>query len=123
MAELMAVFVGLVGVVAPFVVVALAIYFNYKKQKNITERVPAEALGEWYKTETETRKQRRRGSSFVWGGLLIGGGLGYAIASVIGICVPDLELELSLTILFAGAGLIGAYFIEREIDKKSNENS
>ena len=143
MTGILEMFIGIIAVAAPFALVAFIVYYRYKTKKALVERMSSESLGEWFKVEAEAKVLRHRGAALRWGGLFAGAGLGLLIATAIVLCVPmhamtvtqemtaeggslfsssinySFVMTFGLTLLFGGAGLIGGYFLERKLDKKS----
>ena len=91
-----------------------------------------ESLDEWHKTDAQIRlakaeaqASRNNGVILRICGLLIGLGLGVAIGCIILACSTiDNDaiatfLVISLAMFFGGAGLIGAYLLERKLEKRS----
>jgi hypothetical protein len=119
METFMGLLIVLVAVAAPFTMVAVIVFFNYKTKKTLAERVPAEQLGEWYKAEAEAKAIRRRSEAWSLGGILMGGGLGVAIGFLINVCLHlGAVLPIALGLCLGGAGMIGGYFLERQFNKK-----
>lgn len=137
--EILALFIPIVFLVGLFSVIALNIISKYKSKAMIANRVSS--IEEWYKTEaqskiikTEAQVQRKKGMGLRICGLMIGLGLGVFVGCVILACggisvsVVDHQFDMvaigafmiiSLAIFCGGAGMIGAYFLERKLDGKS----
>jgi hypothetical protein len=132
--EVLALFIPIIISIGLFTAISLNIYFRYKTNTVMSERVPLDTLGEWYRSEAQAKAARSRGSAMRWGGFFAGLGLGTAIGCIVIAC-GGLEslagknnfdavaiavfLVMSLAIFCGGAGMIGAYFLERALDKKS----
>lgn len=139
----MALLIPIIAVSGGFVVGAFSIYYRYKRESKIADSIPADSLSEWCEVQARIRALRRRGAALRWGGFLGGAGLGLVISTIIVACMPvdamiatqsvtaecgagfdgttgyaD-DLQIALTILFAGAGLVGAYFLEKRLDRKA----
>lgn len=129
MEDIVALLIPIFGTLGLFTAISLGFYFKYKTSKSLSERVPPEAIGEWYKAGAEARAIRKRGAAFRWGGFLVGAGLGTAIGCVCVACGAFLAetafnehaiatfFVISLALLLGGAGMIGAYFLERKLDR------
>jgi hypothetical protein len=119
-----------------FTAISLNIYFKFKTQTFMSERVPLESLSEWYKSNIQAKNLRSRGTSLRWGGLIAGIGFGSVVSLLIWIANLDwmrndrgtgyedeymifsLMACIAFTILCGGAGMIGAWFLERRLDRK-----
>jgi Kef-type K+ transport system membrane component KefB len=133
--QIIAVFIPIVMLVGLFAAIALNIYYKYETNIKMSERVPIETLGQWYRTNAEARLKRNRATGLCVGGLLVGLGLGIAIGCVLlaANAIPHNTgferdaiatfLVISLAILFGGAGMVGAYFLERKLDKVSRTDN
>jgi hypothetical protein len=138
MEEIVALLIPILFVIGLFTAISLNVYYKYKTNAMMYERVPPEALGEWNSTNAQTKIQiramRGRSTGLRIGGLLIGLGLGTAIGCIILACgglesLADKSnfneyavatfLVISLAVFCAGAGMVGAYFLERLLDRKS----
>lgn len=135
--EIIAVFIPIVFLIGLFVSISLNIYFKYKTNTVMSERVPLESLGEWYRSEAKAKALRSRGMALKWGGFFGGLGLGVAIgciARTIAIyreAAAELRFQdtepyyvfmiMALGLFCGGLGMIGAYFLERRLDKKNPE--
>jgi hypothetical protein len=129
-ADIIALFIPIVMFVGLFTAIALNIYYKHKTNTMMSERVPIEALGEWHRTNAEARINRNRVTGLCVGGLLVGLGLGTAIGCILlaANVIPQNTwferdaiatfLVMSLAMLFGGAGMMGAYFLERRLNKK-----
>ncbi len=121
------------SVLGLFTAISLNVYFKYKTNTVMSERVPIEALGEWYRSNAQSRAMRARGAGLRWGGFLVGLGLGTTIGLMILVCggfstsaaqqfdndAVATFMIIALAILCGGGGIIGAYFLERRLDGKS----
>jgi hypothetical protein len=131
--NIIALFIPIFGVLGLFTAISLNYYFKYKTNTTMSERVPLDTLGEWYKAESKAKSLRSRGLALRWGGFLSGAGLGVAIGCMVRISMLvklagnniDWEIEpyavfliIALAVLCGGAGMIGAYFLEKRLDKK-----
>ncbi len=130
MEGIIALLIPICGTIGLFTAISLGFYFRYKTNKSLSERVPPEAIGEWYKAEAEARALRKRGTAFRWGGFFVGAGLGTAIGCTFVACGAFAEsafnqyaiatfFVISLVLLLGGAGMIGAYFLEKRLDKRA----
>ncbi len=131
MEGIIALLIPIFAILGAFTVAAFGIYYKYKTNKTLAESVPPESLGEWYKAEAEAKAKLRRGAAFRLGGFLVGAGLGTAIGCVCvasGLIVAHAGFDkyavatflvISLAMLFGGGGMIGAYFLERKLDRKA----
>ncbi len=130
--EIIAVFIPIVFFLGLFTAITLNIYYKYKTNSTMSERVPLETLGEWYRSESHRKSLRNRGNSLRWGGFFAGMGLGVAIGCIAIACGGlstlaergDFDryaiatfLVISLAVFCAGLGMVGAYFLERKLDK------
>ena len=118
-----------------FTAISLNIYFKYKTNVTMSERVPLESLSEWYKSNALAKAARSRGASLRWGGLICGIGLGATVSLLIMVfnvgwleavayeeeasLIIAIFASIAFTIFCGGAGLIGAYFLERRLDGKA----
>ncbi|MDR2912621.1 MAG: hypothetical protein LBV38_04895 [Alistipes sp.] len=132
--EIIGVSIPIIFLIGLFTTISLNAYFRYKSNVTMFERVPPESLGDWHRVNAQTKVQIRaasgRGTGIRIGGLLVGLGLGVAIGcivlasgaiprnSVIGNDAIPTFFILSLAMLCGGAGMIGAYFLERKLDRK-----
>ncbi len=135
--DILAIFIPIIFLIGLFSVIALNIIAKYKSKAMIANRV--ESIEEWHKTEArakivkaEARAARKHGTGLRICGLLVGIGLGTAIGCTVLACggISDDHafsveaiatfLVISLSMVFGGAGMIGAYFLQRKLDGKSN---
>ena len=129
---ILAIFIPIIFIIGLFTVIALNILFKYKAKELMVNRV--ESLYEWNKSDAqikiakaEARAARNNGVILRICGLLIGLGLGVAIGCTILACSTiDNEaiatfLVISLAMFLGGAGMIGAYFLERRLDNRKKE--
>jgi hypothetical protein len=133
--NIIAIFVPIVFLIGLFVSISLGVYFKYKTNVTMYERVPPEALGEWNSTNAQTKVQMRamrgRNTGLRIGGLLIGLGFGTAIGCTLLACGAFEPLAkyseydqyavvtfmiISLSMLCGGGGMVAAYFLERRLD-------
>lgn len=139
--EILGIFVPIVFLIGLFTVIALNILFKFKAKELTANR--SESLDEWYKADTqiklakvERRAARNRGIGLRISGLLIGIGLGVTIGLIIIACggfssvgkndqfdqIPVAVFStIALSVFFGGAGMIGAYLLERRLDSKKQE--
>jgi predicted histidine transporter YuiF (NhaC family) len=128
--------IPLVFLVGLFVSISLGTYFKHKTNVVMSERLPGESLVEWHRANAQARirshEKRQRGTGIRISGLLVGLGLGTAIGCIMLACsaVPPRSfhgfdqdaiatfLVISISMLCGGAGMIGAYFLERRLDRK-----
>ncbi len=134
--DVLAVLIPIIFLIGLFTVIALNIISKYKSKNLIANRM--NSLDDWYKAETqvkvvkaEARAERNRGIGLRICGLMIGLGLGVFIGCVIIACggtsgqgdfdsdVIATFMVISLAMVCGGAGMIGAYFLERKLDKKT----
>lgn len=134
--DVLAVLIPIIFLIGLFTVIALNIISKYKSKNLIANRM--NSLDDWYKAETqvkvvkaEARAERNRGIGLRICGLVIGLGLGVFIGCVIIACggtsgkgdfdsdVIATFMVISLAMVCGGAGMIGAYFLERKLDKKT----
>lgn len=134
--NVLAVLIPIIFLIGLFTVIALNIISKYKSKSMIANRM--NSLDDWYKAETqvkvvkaEARAERNRGIGLRICGLMIGLGLGVFIGCVIIACggtsgqgdfdsdVIATFMVISLAMVCGGAGMIGAYFLERKLDKKT----
>ncbi len=134
--DVLAVLIPIIFLIGLFTVIALNIISKYKSKNMIANRM--NSLDDWYKAETqvkvvkaEARAERNRGIGLRICGLMIGLGLGVFIGCVIIACggtsgqgdfdsdVIATFMVISLAMVCGGAGMIGAYFLERKLDKKT----
>lgn len=128
--RILAVFIPILFVIGLFTTISLNAYFKYKTNTVMSERVPLESLGEWYKSNALARALRSRAGGIRIGGLLIGIGLGTAIGCIVlaSGAISDVGhfdrdaiatfLVISLAMFCGGIGMAGAYFLERKLDGK-----
>ncbi len=134
--EILALFIPILALIGLFSVIALNILFKFKAKELTANRT--ESLDELYKADVqiklahaERRAARNRGVVLRICGLVIGLGLGVAIGCIIIACggtsgKGDFNndaiatfLVISLAMICGGAGMIGAYFLERRLDSKT----
>ena len=145
--QILAIFIPIIFLIGLFSVIALNIITKYKAKTLIANRVTS--VDDWYKTEAqvkittaqsaaqvkvvkaETRAARNRSITLRICGLVIGLGLGVFIGCMILACggIPEnTQFEedaiaafsiISLAMILGGAGVIGAYFLERKLDSKT----
>ncbi|MDR2883102.1 MAG: hypothetical protein LBU98_04930 [Alistipes sp.] len=130
--EILGIFIPIVFLIGLFSVIALNIILKYKSKNLIASRM--DSLDEWYKAEAqvkvvraEARAGRNRGTGLRICGLVIGFGLGVFLGCVIIACggasghgrFVGTFMMISLAMICGGAGMIGAYFLERRLDGKS----
>jgi cellobiose-specific phosphotransferase system component IIC len=118
-----------------FTAISLNIFFRYRTNVTMSERVPLESLSEWYRSNNQAKAARSRGASLRWGGLIAGIGFGATLCLLLLLFnigwIYDLDQQyheapiaitimasIAFTILCGGAGMIGAYFLERKLDEK-----
>jgi hypothetical protein len=128
------IFIPIIFIIGLFAVIALNILFKYKAKELMANH--STSLDEWQKTETEVRlakvearETRKQGTILRVSGLVAGIGLGVAIGCIVlasgGVSRSGdgpaiaIFLIISLAMLFGGAGLVGAYFLERKLAAKS----
>jgi hypothetical protein len=133
--EILALSIPIIFIIGLFAVIALNILVKYKTKELTANRV--ESLDEWHKTETqvkiakaEARAARNHGAVLRICGLVVGLGLGVAIGCIILACggisrnsgfdsdAIATFLVISLAMIFSGAGMVGAWFLERRLDRK-----
>lgn len=127
--NIIAIFIPVFFVIGLFTVIALNIYFKYKTNTQMSEQVPLESLGEWYRIEAQAKVLRGRGAAIRWGGFFTGLGLGIFAAILISNQIEwdVLSNEKAYAFFFvagfalfcAGVGMIGAYFLERRLNKNT----
>ena len=136
--EILGIFIPIIFLIGLFAVIALNILFKYKAKEIMAKR--PEALDEWHKADVQIRlakaeaqASRRQGVILRVSGLIAGLGLGVAIGCIIlasgGISHHSgfnsdaiaTFMIISLAMLFGGAGMIGAYFLERRLNNRKQE--
>ncbi len=129
--EIVALMIPILIAIGLFTAISLQIYFKYKTASTLSERLPHESLSEWLKVNAQTQAARHRGSALRWGGFFTGLGFGVFVGCMILACggIPEnTQFEenaiatfmiISLAMICGGAGMIGAYFLERRLDKNS----
>ena len=123
----LALFVPIISSIGLFTAISLGLFFKYKTKKALAERVPADSLAEWFNAESKAKALRNRGAALRWGGFLTGVGLGVLVGCLSTISAGDIGdayttfIVISCALLFGGAGLIGAYFLEKKLDKSNKD--
>ncbi|MDR2890779.1 MAG: hypothetical protein LBV18_04150 [Alistipes sp.] len=135
----LAIFIPIIFLIGLFAVIALNILFKYKAKELMANN--STSFDEWHKADTqmnlqvrlakiEAREKRKQGTILRVSGLIAGIGLGVAIGCIVlasgGVSRSGgfdsdaiaVFLILSLAMLCGGAGLVGAYFLERKLAAK-----
>lgn len=136
-ADIFAIFIPIIFFIGLFSVIALNIIVKYRSKAIIANRV--KSIEEWHKTEAqariikaEARVARKHGTGLRVCGLLIGVGLGVTIGLIAIACggfssiarnifdpvAVAVFTTIALAMVFGGAGMIGAYFLQRRLDRK-----
>jgi hypothetical protein len=139
---IIAIFIPIVFLVGLFGSIALSSYFKHRTNAIMAERLPSDALGTWVNSRQElklqlrTAQRRNRSMGLRIGGLLVGIGVGTAIGCILLACgiTPEINyaehhgfnsfviatfLVIALAMFCGGLGMVGAYFMERRFDGKS----
>jgi hypothetical protein len=133
--EILSLFIPIIFIIGLFAVTALHIVAKYRSKVLMINR--AESVDELYKTKAqaqvikaEARAARKHEVGLRTCGLLIGLGVGVGLGCAIlacGVISRDTGfnadaiatfLVISLGLIFGGAGVIGAYFLQRKLDDK-----
>lgn len=133
-----AILIPILLMIGLFTSISLNIYFKYKTNTVLSERLPGESLIEWHRanaiTRVQAREKRGRNTGLRIGGLMVGIGIGVAIGCIALACgavsndnmdfdsdVIAVFLVISLAIFCGGVGMVGAYFLERNLDGKRRQ--
>lgn len=101
---------------------------NYLDTRKLYAIVPAESLSLILLERERMNAEKRRRSALMWAGGILGGGVGSVLG---GVCyvnnshlMTDGAMEVSFVLIwlamvaiFAGLGIIAAYFIDRKLAK------
>ncbi len=108
-----------------FTTISLAFYFRYKTKASASQNNPGEMTPELIRARSEAATKVGRAGLLRMGGGLVGSGLGSLIGCLIVANNSAYNdniaalVVISLAILCGGAGMIGAYFLERRLDNKT----
>ncbi len=130
--EIFAIFIPIIMFIGLFTTISLAFYFKYKTRAAASQNIPGESLAEWTKARSEAATVAGRAALLRVGGFLIGTGIGTLIGCLL---MPAMKgtftgswiderawfvfVIIAIAIICGGAGMIGAYFLERRLDKNS----
>ena len=101
---------------------------NYLDTRKLYTIVPAESLNQILIERERMNAEKRRRSALMWAGGILGGGIGTVLG---GVCyvnnshlMTDGAMEVSFVLIwlamvaiFAGLGIVAAYFIDRKLAK------
>jgi hypothetical protein len=101
---------------------------NYKATRKLYAIVPAESLSQILLERERMNAEKRRRSALMWAGGILGGGVGSVLGGVCYVnnsgAMTDNAIEtsfvliwLAMVAIFAGLGIIAAYFIDRKLAK------
>jgi hypothetical protein len=118
-----------------FLIVAIAFSYkiircllNYLDTRKLYAIVPAESLSQILLERERMNAEKRRRSALMWAGGILGGGVGSVLGGVCYVnnsgAMTDNAIEtsfvlmwLAMVAIFAGLGIIAAYFIDRKLAK------
>jgi hypothetical protein len=118
-----------------FLIVAIAFSYkiircllNYLDTRKLYAIVPAESLSQILLERERMNAEKRRRSALMWAGGILGGGVGSELGGVCYVnnsgAMTDNAIEtsfvlmwLAMVAIFAGLGIIAAYFIDRKLAK------
>ena len=101
---------------------------NFLDTRKLYTIVPAESLNQILIERERMNAEKRRRSALMWAGGILGGGIGTVLG---GVCyvnnshlMTDGAMEVSFVLIwlamvaiFAGLGIVAAYFIDRKLEK------
>lgn len=109
-----------------FLCIGLGSYFRYKRTAFLAGHLSQEMFSQWYRNMLLYKIISNRSWGLRWSGVLFGGGVGFGIGAWIRLTMevgsPQQEAVATLLIVAAmlvcaSAGLIGAYCLERRLDR------
>ena len=101
---------------------------NYLDTRKLYAIVPAESLSLILLERERMNAEKRRRSALMWAGGILGGGIGAVLGGVCYVnnsgAMTDNAMEVSFVLIwlamvaiFAGLGIVVAYFIDRKLEK------
>ncbi len=103
-----------------FICIGIGSYLRYKRTVLLAQQFSPDQFNKWYHNMLLYKIISNRGWALRWGGFIVGGGIGSALGGWIHIAMGNTTLACfliaAIILIGAGAGLIGAYFLERKLD-------